>query len=155
MTCNYCKKPGHAKTECRALKVKNGKHPHKGSRTEEVNFCGPSSTASRSTVGVTPEDDPNILNVESTTSETLVHYESSCSIRLGVIRVDCRAVVISCGRSDPCRTFVKFVFRRLDVIWVDYRAVVISCGRSHSEHDFDVRVRFLGQTLFGWTAVQS
>jgi hypothetical protein len=40
MTCNYCKKPGHIKTECRALKAKNGKCTHKGSRTEEVNFCG-------------------------------------------------------------------------------------------------------------------
>jgi hypothetical protein len=42
MTCNYCKKPGHVKTECRALKAKNGKFTHKGRRSEEVNFCGSS-----------------------------------------------------------------------------------------------------------------
>jgi hypothetical protein len=33
MTCNYCKKPGHIKTECRGLKAKNGKFMQKGSRT--------------------------------------------------------------------------------------------------------------------------
>jgi hypothetical protein len=52
MMCNYCKKPRHIKTECRALKVKNGKFTQKGSRTEEVNFCGLSSTTLRSTIGV-------------------------------------------------------------------------------------------------------
>jgi hypothetical protein len=46
-TCNYCKKPGHIKTECRALKAKNGKFAQKGNRTEEVNFCGSSSTTLR------------------------------------------------------------------------------------------------------------
>jgi hypothetical protein len=80
MTCNYCKKPGHIKTECHALKAKNGKFTHKGSRTEEVNFCGSSSTTLRSTVGVTPEDDPNILNVESTTeAEVLLTTEEATS----------------------------------------------------------------------------
>jgi hypothetical protein len=53
VTCNYCKKPRHVKTECRAVKAKNGKFTHKGSRPEEVNFCGSSLTTSRSTVGVT------------------------------------------------------------------------------------------------------
>jgi hypothetical protein len=80
VTCNYCKKPGHVKTECRALTAKNGKHPHKGSRTEEVNFCVSSSPASRSTVGVTPEDDPNILNVDSMTeAEVLLTTEDATS----------------------------------------------------------------------------
>jgi hypothetical protein len=72
MTYNYCKKLGHVKTECRALKAKNGRFTHKGSRTEEVNFCGSSSTTLRSTVGGTPEDDPNILNVESTTEAEIL-----------------------------------------------------------------------------------
>jgi hypothetical protein len=66
VTCNYCKKPRHVKTECLALKAKNGKFTHKGSRNEEVNFCGSSSMTLRSTIGDTSEDDPNILNVEST-----------------------------------------------------------------------------------------
>jgi hypothetical protein len=80
VTCNYCKKPGHVKTECPALKAKNGKFTHKGSRTEEVNFCGSSSTASRSTVGATLEVDPNILNVESTTEvEVLLTTEDATS----------------------------------------------------------------------------
>jgi hypothetical protein len=58
--------------------AKNGKPTHKGSRTEDVNFCGSSSTASCSTVGVTPEDDPNILNVESTTeAEVLLTMEDA------------------------------------------------------------------------------
>jgi hypothetical protein len=30
-----------------------------------VNYCGSSSTDSRRTIGVTTEDDPNILTVES------------------------------------------------------------------------------------------
>jgi hypothetical protein len=80
VTCNYCKKPGHVKTECRALKAKNGKFMHKGNRPEEVNFCGSSSTTLRSTVRVTPEDDPNILNVESTTeAEVLLTTEDATS----------------------------------------------------------------------------
>jgi hypothetical protein len=72
VTCNYCKKPGHVKTECRALKAKNGKFTHKGSRNEKVNFCGSISTTLRSTIGDTPEDGPNILNVESTTEAEVV-----------------------------------------------------------------------------------
>jgi hypothetical protein len=80
MTCNYCKKPGHVKTECRAVKAKNGKFMHKGSRLEEVNFCGSSSTTLRSTAGVIPEDNPNILNVESTTeAEVLLTTENATS----------------------------------------------------------------------------
>jgi ATP-binding cassette subfamily B (MDR/TAP) protein 1 len=52
----------------------------KGSRTEEVNFYGSSSTAFRSTVGGTPEDNPNILNVESTTeAEVLLRTEYATS----------------------------------------------------------------------------
>jgi hypothetical protein len=39
-TCNYCKKPGHIKADCRALKAKNEKFTQKGNRTEEVNFYG-------------------------------------------------------------------------------------------------------------------
>jgi hypothetical protein len=80
VTCNYCKKTGHFKTECRALKAKNGKFTHKGSRTEEVNFCGSSSTTLGSIVGGTPEDDLNILNVESTTeAEVLLTMEDATS----------------------------------------------------------------------------
>jgi hypothetical protein len=80
MTCNYCKKPGDVKNECSALKVKNGKFMHKGSRSKEVNFCGSSSTTLRSTVRVTPKDDPNILNVESTTkAEVLLTMEDVTS----------------------------------------------------------------------------
>jgi hypothetical protein len=80
VTCNYCKKPGHIKTECRALKAKNEKFTQKGSRMEEVNFCGLSSTTLRSTVGDTLEDDPNILNVESTTeAEVLLTTEDATS----------------------------------------------------------------------------
>jgi hypothetical protein len=80
VTCNYCKKPGHVKTECRALKAKNGKFTHKGSRNEEVNLCGSSSTTLRSTIGDTLEDDPNILNVESTTeAEVLLKTEDATS----------------------------------------------------------------------------
>jgi hypothetical protein len=70
----------NVKTECRALKAKNGKFTHKGSRPEEVNFCGSSSTTLRSTAGVTPEDDPNILNEESTTeAEVLLMTEDATS----------------------------------------------------------------------------
>jgi hypothetical protein len=80
MTCNYCKKSGHIKTECRTLKAKNGKFTHKGSRIEEVNFCGSSSTTLRSTDGGTSKDDLNILNVESTTkAEFLLTTEDSTS----------------------------------------------------------------------------
>jgi hypothetical protein len=80
MTCNYCKKPGHIKTECRVLKAKNRKFTQKGSRMEEVNFCGSSSTTLRSTVEGTPEDDRNILNVESTTeAEVLLTTEEATS----------------------------------------------------------------------------
>jgi hypothetical protein len=76
--CNYCKKPGHIKTECRALKGKNEKFTQRSSRTEEVNFCGSSSTTLRSTIGDTPEDDPHILNVESTTeAEVLLTTEEA------------------------------------------------------------------------------
>jgi hypothetical protein len=80
MTCNYCKKPGHIKTDCRALKAKNGKFTQKGSRTKEVNFCGSSSTTLRSTIGGTPKDDPNILNVGRTTeAEILLTTEEATS----------------------------------------------------------------------------
>jgi ATP-binding cassette subfamily B (MDR/TAP) protein 1 len=48
------------------LKEKSRKFTHKGSRNEEVNFCGSSSTTLCITTGGTPEDDPNILNVENT-----------------------------------------------------------------------------------------
>jgi hypothetical protein len=52
----------------------------KGSPTEEVNFCGSSSTTLRSTIGDTLEDDPNILNVESTTeAEVLLTTEDATS----------------------------------------------------------------------------
>jgi hypothetical protein len=72
VTCNYYKKPGHMKTECRALKAKNGKFTHKGSRNEEVNFC--------STTGGTADDDPNIPNVETTTgAEVLLTTEDATS----------------------------------------------------------------------------
>jgi hypothetical protein len=76
MTWNYSKKPGHIKTECRALKAKNEKFTQKGNCTEEVNFCRSSSRTLGSTVEGTPEDDPNILNVESTTEvEVLLTME--------------------------------------------------------------------------------
>jgi hypothetical protein len=76
---------GNVKTECRALKAKNGNFTHKGSRNEEVNFCGSSSTTLRSTIGDTPEDDPNILNVESKTdseAEVLLTTEDATSLLL-------------------------------------------------------------------------
>jgi hypothetical protein len=80
VTCNYCKKPGHIKTECRVLKAKNRKFTHKGSRNEEVNFCGSSCTTLRSPIGDTLEDDPNILNVDSTTeAEVLLTTEDATS----------------------------------------------------------------------------
>jgi hypothetical protein len=80
MMCNYCKKPRHIKNECRALKAKNRKFMQKGGRTEEVNFCGSSCTTLRSTIGDTSEDDPNILNVESTTKvEVLLMTEEATS----------------------------------------------------------------------------
>jgi hypothetical protein len=80
VTCNYCKKPRHVKTECCALKAKNGKFTQKGGRTEEVNFCGSSSTTLRSTIGDIPEDDPNIFDVESTTeAEVLLTTEDATS----------------------------------------------------------------------------
>jgi hypothetical protein len=80
MTCNYCKKPGHIKTDSRALNAKNGKFTEKGSRTEEVNFCGLSSMTLRNTFGYTPEDDPNILNMESITeAEVLLMMEEATS----------------------------------------------------------------------------
>jgi hypothetical protein len=66
-TYNYCKKPEHIKADCRALKAKNEKFRQKGNRTEELNFCGSSSTIFRRTNGDTTEDDPNILTVESMT----------------------------------------------------------------------------------------
>jgi hypothetical protein len=65
--CNYCKKPGHIKADCRALKAKNGRFTQKSNRTEEVNFYGSSSTNLRHTIEDTTEDDRNILTVESTT----------------------------------------------------------------------------------------
>jgi hypothetical protein len=64
---NYCKKPGHIKAEYRALKAKNEKFQQKGNHMEEVNFCGSSYTDPQRTIGVTSEDDPNILTVESMT----------------------------------------------------------------------------------------
>jgi hypothetical protein len=80
VTCNYCKKPGHVKTECRILKAKNGKLTHKGSCNKEVNLCGSSSTTLRSTIRDTSEDDPNIVNVESTTeAEVLLTIEDATS----------------------------------------------------------------------------
>jgi hypothetical protein len=80
LTCNYCKKPGHIKADCRTLKAKNGKFTQKGNRTEEVNFCGSSSMILRRTIGDTTEDDPNILTVESTTeAETLLTTEEATS----------------------------------------------------------------------------
>jgi hypothetical protein len=54
-TRNYCKKPGHIKADCRALKAKNKKFKQKGNCIEEVNFCGSSSMDVKSM-----EDDPNI-----------------------------------------------------------------------------------------------
>jgi hypothetical protein len=80
VTCNYCKKPGHVKTECRAFKAKNRKFTHKGSRNKEVNFSGSSSTTLPSTIRDTPEDDLNILNVKSTTeAEVLLTTEDATS----------------------------------------------------------------------------
>jgi hypothetical protein len=80
LTCNYCKKPGHIKADCRALKAKNGKFTQKGNRTVEVNFCSSSSTTLRRTIGDITEDDPNILTVESTTeAEVLLTTEEATS----------------------------------------------------------------------------
>jgi ATP-binding cassette subfamily B (MDR/TAP) protein 1 len=123
VTCNNCKKPGHVKTECRALKAKNGKFTHKGSRPEEVNFCGSSSMTLRSTVGVTSEDDLNILNVESTTeAEVLLTME------------DATSWLLDSGASyhvTPFRTqFRSYTARNLDPVRVgnSQHCAVISTG---------------------------
>jgi hypothetical protein len=84
VTCNYYKKPGHMKTECHALKAKNGKFTHKCSLNEEVNFCGSSSTTLRSTTGGTPEDYPNILNVGRQKQEGGCNDLAGLAIKAGV-----------------------------------------------------------------------
>jgi hypothetical protein len=121
--CNYCKKLGHVKTECRALKAKNGKFTQKGSRNEEVNFCDSSSTTLRSIIGDTPEDDPNILNVESTTkAEILLTTEDATSWLL-----DSGAFY----HVTPFRTqFRSYTARSLDLVCVgnSYHCAVIGIG---------------------------
>jgi hypothetical protein len=78
--CNYSKKPGHIKADCSALKAKNDEFRQKGSRSEEVNFCGSSSMTLQCTIGDITEDDPNILNVESTIKvEVLLMTEEATS----------------------------------------------------------------------------
>jgi hypothetical protein len=78
-TCNYCKKPGHIKADCRALKAKNEKFQQKGNDVEEENFYDSSSMNSRRTIGATTKDDPNILIVESMTEEVLLMTEEAAS----------------------------------------------------------------------------
>jgi hypothetical protein len=82
-TCNYCKKPGHIKAYCRALKSKNEKLQkcdQRGSHTDEVNWCGSSSTSAHITKGEILEDDPNILTVESSIeAEALLTMEETTS----------------------------------------------------------------------------
>ena len=59
-TCNYCKKPGHIKADCRTLKAKSNKAKRadqKSGRHEEVNYIG-SSTEILTT-------NPNILSIEN------------------------------------------------------------------------------------------
>jgi hypothetical protein len=81
--CNYCKKPGHVKADCRALKSKNQKSQkcdQRGNRTDEVNFCGSSSSSAHLTEGVISEDDPNILILESLTeAKVLLTMEEATS----------------------------------------------------------------------------
>ena len=70
-TCNYCK------SDCQALKTKNEKAQRAGqpNRTEELNYCGLTSTAERSTT-----EDTHILTVESITeAEVLLTTEESAS----------------------------------------------------------------------------
>ena len=58
--CNYCKKLGHIKADCRDLKAKNGQAQwvdHKGDRLEEVNYIGTSTKVLT--------DNPNILSIEN------------------------------------------------------------------------------------------
>ena len=75
--CNYFKKPGHIKADCRALKAKNEKAQRAGkpNHTKEVNYCGSTSTAERVTT-----EDTHILTVESITeAEVLLTTEESTS----------------------------------------------------------------------------
>jgi hypothetical protein len=73
-TCNYCKKSGHIKADCQALKAKNEKFQQKG------NLCGSSSIDLRRTIGVTMEADPNILALDSTIEvEVLLTTEEATS----------------------------------------------------------------------------
>ena len=58
--CNYCKKPGHIKADCRALKAKTDKAQRadqKSGRHEEVNYVSSSAEILSS--------DPNILSIEN------------------------------------------------------------------------------------------
>ena len=75
--CNYCKKAGHIKADCRALKAKNEKARRAGNQhhTEEVNYCGSTSTTERVTT-----KDTHILTVERITeAEVLLTMEESSS----------------------------------------------------------------------------
>ena len=58
--CNYCKKPGHIKDECRALKEKNDKAQRadqKSGRHDEINYVGSSAEIMTT--------DSNILSIEN------------------------------------------------------------------------------------------
>ena len=71
--CNYCKKLGHIKDDCRALKPKTDKAQRadqKSGRHEEVNYIGSSANILT--------NDPNILSIENPVeSEVLLTTEES------------------------------------------------------------------------------
>ena len=66
--CNYCKKPGHIKADCRLLRSKTDKAQRayqSSNRHEEVNYVGSSAEILTT--------DPNILSIENTVeSEVLL-----------------------------------------------------------------------------------
>ena len=74
--CNYCKKLGHIKADCQALKVKNKKAQtvvKHSNRSEEVHFLLSTSSIERNTT-----KDTHILTMESTIEvEVLLTTEES------------------------------------------------------------------------------
>jgi hypothetical protein len=53
------------KADLKSKNEKSQKCDQRGNRTDEVNYCGSSSSSAQITDGAITEDDPNILTVES------------------------------------------------------------------------------------------
>ena len=74
--CNYCKKPGYIKVDCRALKARNEKAQrvyHKGGQ-QEVNYISATEVLT---------ENPNILSIENPVkSEVLLTTEESSTCLL-------------------------------------------------------------------------